>query len=182
MKLEELIVALAESNIDRSASDEIIERLEGSDPRKLGYRIIEEETGRIEEALEGFKTKLLADVAELIDSWYEQGFTDGHNIAINEQAVKRINQYAQTEHEEGECFTVLETYKEDMIHEFDDQPTWIAKIGKFTDDQMNSIADDVGSQLAEYYQDALRLAVEMELEKGSAVKPKEPEKGGKGDD
>ena len=98
VELEELIPALAESNIDRSASDEIIEQLKR-------YKNAQEE----------------------------------------------------------EYFTVLETDKEDMIHEFDDPPKWVAKIDRFTDDQMKGIATDVENQLLEHYWDALQLAVETEL-------------------
>jgi hypothetical protein len=62
-----------------------------------------------------------------------------------------------------EKYPVLELCKEDMKEEFAASPKIRLEIEQFTDEQMRTIAEDVGAVLIEGYWVALRDAVEEEL-------------------
>jgi hypothetical protein len=84
------------------------------------------------------------------------------DMKAQEEIIVKLNRYEDSQ--ELEYFTVLETCKGDMTHQFEDSPKVIAKIDQLTDEQIEEVAADVGNQLIEYYREALVLAVEAELE------------------
>lgn len=65
--------------------------------------------------------------------------------------------------EEEIFFPVIMTCKDDMIDAFEASPKIQLEIEQFADEQMESIADNMGMLVIDTYWDILREAVEREL-------------------